>query len=139
MGPRIVAPEELKAYRFQPSDHCRLAIVSDPETTGTNLTLLLEIHDPSDRVPAHRHHHAVELYFILRGQVVFHVENRTIKASTGDSVMVPEGALHDFENPGPGRTYILSVLSRDDGFSKQLQSSIPTPIDAEDLQVLRNL
>jgi mannose-6-phosphate isomerase-like protein (cupin superfamily) len=139
MGPRIVAPEALKAYRFQPSDHCRLAIVSDPETTGTNLTLLLEIHDPSDRVPAHRHHHAVELFFILRGQVVFHVENRSITASTGDSVMVPEGAVHDLENPGPGRTYMLSVLSRDDGFSKQLQACIPTPMDAEDLQVLRNL
>lgn len=62
-----------------------------------------------------------------------------VRASTGDSVMVPEGALLDFENPGPARTYILSVLSRDDGFSKQLQASIPTPIDAEDLQVLRNL
>ena len=81
----------------------------------------------------------MELYFILRGQLLFHVEGRTITASTGDSVMVPEGALHDFENPGPGRTYILSVLSRDDGFSKQLQASIPTPMDAEDLKVLRNL
>jgi len=53
--------------------------------------------------------------------------------------MVPEGALLDFENPGRSWTYILSVLIRDDGFSKQLQASIPTPIDAEDLQVLRNL
>ena len=53
--------------------------------------------------------------------------------------MVPAGCLHDFENPGPGRVYLLTVVSTDDGFAEQLRHGIPSPLDAEDLQVLRSL
>jgi hypothetical protein len=31
--------------------------------------MLLKLHDPSDRVPPHRHVHAVEMLFVLRGWV----------------------------------------------------------------------
>jgi mannose-6-phosphate isomerase-like protein (cupin superfamily) len=90
-------------------------------------------------VPPHRHQEAVELYFVLRGRVIFHVDDRSITARSGDVVVVPEEALHDLENPGPGRLYLLTVLSKDGGFTNQLKHSIPTPLDAEDLEVLRNL
>ncbi len=45
---------ELEAYRFNANDHCRLAILVDPETSGVAFTWFLEIHDPGDRVPAHK-------------------------------------------------------------------------------------
>jgi len=72
------------------------------------------------------HHHA-------------HVDGTTLEASTGDSVVVPEGGLHDFENLGPDRVYLLTVVSTDDGFADTLRHGIPTPLDAEDLAVLRTL
>ena len=137
--PQRLHPEQLRAYRFSEGDHCRLALIADPSTDSGGPTLMLEIHDASERVPPHRHAHAVELYFVLRGRVRFHVDGATIEASTGDSVVVPEGCLHDFENPGPGRVYLLTVVSTDDGFAEQLRHGIPSPLDAEDLQVLRSL
>jgi mannose-6-phosphate isomerase-like protein (cupin superfamily) len=137
--PQALHPEQLQAYRFSESDHCRLALIADPSTHSGGPTLMLEIHDASERVPPHRHAHAVELYFVLRGRVRFHVDGDTIEASTGDSVVVPEGSLHDFENPGPERLYLLTVVSSDDGFAEQLRHGIPSPLDAEDLQVLRSL
>jgi len=70
---------------------------------------------------------------------VFHVDGTTIEASTGDSVVVPEGSLLDYENPGPDRVYLLTVVSTDDGFAEGLRHGIPTPLDAEDLAVLRSL
>lgn len=53
-------------------------MICDPAHHNSGPTLLLEIHDPSDPVPPHRHVHAVEMFFVLRGRV-------------------PEGGLHDFE------------------------------------------
>lgn len=139
MLPRLVVPEQVMAYRFSGHDHCRLALLSDPAQDGASVTLLLEIHDPADRVPPHRHHHAAELFFVLRGRVCFHVEDDTVEARTGDCVVVPAGAAHDLENPGPERLYLLTVLSRDEGFAESLRRGIPTPMQPEDLQVLRSL
>jgi mannose-6-phosphate isomerase-like protein (cupin superfamily) len=137
MLPRILHPEQLQGYRLSEADHCRLALLSRPGEG--NCTLFLEIHDACDRVPPHAHHHAAELFFVLRGTVIFHVGETAIHARGGDCVVVPEETMHDLENPGPERVYLLTVLSSDDGFAAQLQQGIPTPLDATDLAVLRNL
>ena len=148
MLPRLVRPEDLHGFRFSQHDHCRLALLSSPadadrqDETGpasTPLTIFLEVHEPREQVPLHAHHNAAELYFVLRGEVIFHVGERTITARGGDFVVVPEDAIHDLQNPGPGRLYLLTVLSRDAGFSEMLEHGLPTPLDAEDLDVLRNL
>ena len=84
MGPRVLHPEQLQGYRLGSDDHCRLALLSKPEAGGC--TQFLEVHDPCDRVPAHSHHQAAELFFVLRGTVVFHVGDASITASGGDFV-----------------------------------------------------
>jgi mannose-6-phosphate isomerase-like protein (cupin superfamily) len=155
MLPRLVRPTDLQAFRFSDRDHCRLALLSAPgdgragaeaaagEAVAANRagapTVFLEVHDPSDRVPFHSHHEAAELFFVLRGAALFHVGERTIRARGGDFVVVPPDLPHDLQNPGPGRLYLITVLSRDAGFADLLQHGIPTPLDAEDLAVLRNL
>lgn len=137
MLPRLIHPEHLQGYRLSPDDHCRMALLSNPEVGGC--TMFLEIHDPCDRVPAHAHHHAAELFFILRGSVIFHVGGQSITAKGGDFVVVPEQAIHDLENPGKDRVYILTVLSHDEGFADMLEHAISSPLDAEDIATLRNL
>jgi mannose-6-phosphate isomerase-like protein (cupin superfamily) len=137
MLPRILHPEQLQGYRLSSHDHCRLALLNRPESGGC--TVFLEVHDPCDRVPPHCHHRGAELFFVLRGTVLFHVGDRSISASGGDVVVVPEEALHDLENPGPERVYLLTVLSSDGGFADLLEHGIPTPLDADDLAVLRSL
>ena len=137
MLPRILCPEQLQGFRLAEADHCRLALLNRPGEGPC--TLFLEIHDACDRVPPHAHHHAAELFFVLRGTVIFHVGERAIHARGGDCVVVPEETLHDLENPGPERAYLLTPLSGDDGFATALQQGIPTPLDHDDLAVLRNL
>lgn len=137
MLPQILHPEQLKGYRFSSNDQCRIALLSHREPG--DCTIFIEIHEPKNRVPAHSHHQAAELFFILRGSVVFHVDGQTIQAHQGDFVTVPGAAIHDLENPGCGRVYMLTVLSRDEGFSERLAESIPTPLDAEDIETLHSL
>lgn len=147
MLPRLVRPEDMHGFRFRQQDHCRLALLSAPgdggcdgeELAGAAPTVFLEVHDASDRVPFHAHHEAAELFFVLRGSALFHVGERTIAARGGDFVVVPPDLPHDLQNPGPGRLYLITVLSRDAGFAELLRHGIPTPLDAEDLAVLRTL
>jgi len=118
--------DELEGFRFNSNDHCRLAILVDPEMCGGSFTWFLEIHDPGDRV--------------LRGEVIFHTDEGAILARGGDRVITPPDASHDFENPGPGRVYLITLLANDGGeFARLLRAGVPTPLDAEDLEVLRNL
>jgi hypothetical protein len=70
--------DELEGFRFNSNDHCRLAILVDPEMCGGSFTWFLEIHDPGDRVPAHLHHDAIEAFFVLRGEVIFHTDEGAI-------------------------------------------------------------
>ena len=78
----------------------------------------------------HAHHRAAELFFVLRGTVIFHLDEQEISADGGDFIVVPSETLHDLENPGPQRLYLLTVLSRDEGFAELLEHGIPTPLDA---------
>ena len=139
----IIHPEQLQGFRFSDNDHCRLALLNAPDDCNAqalgDLSMFVEIHDPCDRVPPHAHHRAAELFFVLRGQVIFHLTDRAICSSGGDFVVVPSETLHDLENPGPGRLYLLTMLSQDEGFADELRHGIPTPLDAEDLAVLRSL
>lgn len=93
---------ELEAYRFNANDHCRLAILVDPETSGGAFTWFLEIHDPGDRVPAHAHHSAIEVFFVLRGKVIFHTDEGVLLAQGGDSVVTPSDDVHDFKTQALG-------------------------------------
>ncbi|MEB3331738.1 MAG: cupin domain-containing protein [Synechococcaceae cyanobacterium] len=137
MPPWIIHPEQLKGYRLSPEDRCRLALLSNPERGAC--TLFVEIHDPRNRVPPHSHHHAAELYFVLRGSVIFHVGDQQIKAHGGDFVTVPEETIHELENPGEDRLYMLTVLSHDEGFADLLEHAIPTPLEPDDIEALRTL
>ena len=73
---------------------------------------------------------------VLRGQVIFHLGERAISAGGGDFVVEFLETLRSGESR-PGALYLLTVLSRDEGFADLLQHGIPTPLDAEDLAVLR--
>jgi hypothetical protein len=71
-------------------------LICDPAHHNSCPTLLLEIHDPSDRVPPHRHVHAVEMLFVLRGRVW--------KEKPGQSTSIP---LQNY----PFRTEMFAALA----------------------------
>ena len=136
--PYLMRPEDLEGYQFSETDRCRFAILVDPAHAGRSLTVFLEIHEPGDLVPLHAHR-AVETFFVLRGQGIFHCDGEEVIIRTGDCLMIPPRGKHDFSNPGPGRLYLLTVMVPNATFVEQVRAGIPAPLDAEDLQVLRSL
>jgi mannose-6-phosphate isomerase-like protein (cupin superfamily) len=71
--------------------------------------------------------------------VIFHTEEGVLLAQGGDSVVIPADDEHDFENPGPGGVCLITLIGNGGGeFARLLRAGLPTPLDAEDLEVLRN-
>jgi quercetin dioxygenase-like cupin family protein len=72
------------------------------DTGGRLLELELEL-TPDGRVPAaHVHREQEERFHVLEGTMTFRLGLRRIVAEAGDTVVVPAGRVHRFENGGDG-------------------------------------
>jgi hypothetical protein len=65
--PVIKTPKDYQAFRINPQDTNRLAIVFDPVIANMSLTYCVEIFDIGGKTPPNRHQLAVEMFFVLKG------------------------------------------------------------------------
>ncbi len=76
---------------------------------------------PNSLMPAaHRHPGNAEAFWVLEGEVTFHIENDQIRAMSNDFVLVPAAASHTFgnESDAPARLLVLHVPALDAYFSE---------------------
>jgi quercetin dioxygenase-like cupin family protein len=66
-------------------------------STGGALTLIETTNAPGYGQPVHRHRET-EVFHVLQGHYLFEVDGKRFTASTGDTVVVPGGAVHGFVN-----------------------------------------
>jgi quercetin dioxygenase-like cupin family protein len=78
------------------------------DETGPELTVV-ESSDPEGFAPApHRHHAAVEAFYVLAGRYTFTADGDIAVAEAGTFVLVPKGVTHSYVvGPGPGRILIF--------------------------------
>ena len=64
------------------------------------------------RVPAPHHHRDVdEIVYGLSGTLTMTVDGMAHEIKAGDSIFVPRGAVHQFQNLHPGDARVLSMLT----------------------------
>jgi len=67
---------------------------------------------PNARVPAPHHHREVdEVVYGLGGALSFTLAGEKHEIGVGESLLVPRGSVHGFENPHTATARILSVLT----------------------------
>lgn len=135
--PVIKSPQEYQAYRISPDATNRLAIVFDPTTTSFSLTFCVEIFDVGGRTPPNRHQHAIEMFFVLKGEGIALCDGKEVAICAGDSLLVPPTGIHEVRNTGSGRLYTLTVMVPNEEFAELIRSGVPVELDAEDMAVLR--
>jgi mannose-6-phosphate isomerase-like protein (cupin superfamily) len=136
MIPVRKSPQDYAVYRISPEDTNRLAIVFDTTTADDSLAVCIEIFDPYGRTPTHRHHHAIEMFFILKGEGLAVCDGKDITLKAGDSLLVRPTGIHEIRNVGANRLYALCFMVPNEDFSELIRSGIPEQFDEEDLQVL---
>jgi mannose-6-phosphate isomerase-like protein (cupin superfamily) len=57
--------------------------------------------------PPNHHAGETEAFYVLDGQIAFHVDGNDIVAGAGDYVAIPDGAVHAFQAIGDGPARVL--------------------------------
>lgn len=135
----VKSPKDYQVFRISPHDTNRLAIVFDSSIADDSLTVCVEIFDPGGSTPTHRHHFAVEMFFILKGEGLAICDGKSIALHPGDSLLVRPTGIHEIRNVSSERLYALCFMVPNEDFSELIRSGIPEKLDEEDLKVLQRI
>jgi quercetin dioxygenase-like cupin family protein len=83
------------------------------DKVGNGKATMFEMTVPEKaKVPAAHHHLDVdEIVYGLEGTLTMTVDGATQEVKSGDTVFVPRGTVHQFQNLHPGDARVLSVLT----------------------------
>jgi quercetin dioxygenase-like cupin family protein len=122
----------------------RYTIKTSGEETGGAFALVEALVLPGGGPPPHIHHREDEAFYILEGELAFHVEGRDIIAGAGSWVTLARGGLHHFKNVSdrPARMLIAVTPAGLERFFLEVGRAVgdgdgetmpPTPEDIEKL------
>ncbi len=116
--------DEVAAYQL-PNQNNKLALVFGPSTHGVSLTFGLEVFPPGHVTPAHLHHQAHELFFVLSGAGEAICEEQRFDVGPGDCVVFPPGVMHGIDNPHQqDKLFCLQMMLPNEDFSEFVESGM---------------
>lgn len=87
----------------------RYTIKASGAETGEAFALIEALVPPGGGPPPHVHRREDEAFYVLDGELLFHVDGRDIPAGAGSWITLARGSLHHFKNLGakPARMLII--------------------------------
>lgn len=70
--------------------------LASADDTGGTYSAMEIVSPPGSGPNPHVHEEAEEAFYVLDGDLTFHVGNQSVEVSTGDFVHVPRGTIHHF-------------------------------------------
>lgn len=104
-----LGPGEGRVFGAQPGYESVFKALS--EDTDGHLSMTEETVPPGMTARPHRHLQAVELFYVLDGQLEISVDDQTITAEPGHSVLVAKGQAHAFANRTGRPARMLAIWS----------------------------
>lgn len=125
-SPQIKAPVALAAgegeAHWWTGELATIKVTGD-ETDGH--MSLVEILAPAGvQIPVHVHHNEDEGFWVLEGELTFHLDGEAIKAGPGDFLLGPRGVAHTYTvDAGPARLLFVFAPAGMEGFIRE--SGVP--------------
>lgn len=88
-----------------------ITVLVTPEQSQGAYLLFTSRTAPGAGVPPHRHPEEDETFYVLRGTYGFLRDGEQVVLSAGESLFVPRGAAHAFQNIGVAEAELLIVTS----------------------------
>jgi quercetin dioxygenase-like cupin family protein len=89
-----------------------LRFLIDGPASGASLTMFEMTVEPGARVPLPHHHVGFdEMGYGLSGKLRMTLDGKTVDLGPGDSLYIPRGAVHGFENPFAETAKSLVVIT----------------------------
>ena len=107
----VVRP--LNSVPPQPVPRCRgtsIQVLLGPDNGVPNFITRRFTIEPGGRIPCHRHDTIEHEQVVLDGTMVISLDGRENKVKTGDSIFIPAGVSHWYENRGSVPVHFLCVV-----------------------------
>lgn len=89
-----------------------LRFLIDGPSSGASLTMFEMSVEPGAKVPLPHHHEGFdEMVYGLSGVLRMTLDGKTFDLGAGDSLYIPRGAVHGFENPAADTAKVLVVIT----------------------------
>jgi quercetin dioxygenase-like cupin family protein len=103
----------------------------------------LHVSPPGTGVPMHIHHAESEWMYVIDGEVVARLGDRTVTCRAGDALMLPHGVRHGWRVAGesPARLHFTVDLAPDTDWDRMFRGLVglaPTDFDAIKALCARN-
>lgn len=96
-----------------PVPRCRgtsIQVLLGPESGVPNFITRQFTIEPGGRIPCHRHDTIEHEQVILDGVMVISLDGRETEVTRGDSIFIPAGVRHWYENRGTDPVHFLCVV-----------------------------
>lgn len=74
-----------------------MVVKADAASTGGVVSVLEATEPPGFGPPIHVHHDAAEVFYVLEGEYVMHLDGEEVRCPAGSFVFIPLGAKHGFK------------------------------------------
>ncbi|MEE3851833.1 cupin domain-containing protein [Gordonia sp. LSe1-13] len=136
-APVVADVDTLHGYKISPDDTVTLAVLSGPETSGSDTTVCLEIWEPLGSQPPNSHPESTETFVIVAGDGVAYSDDHVRPVSAGTIIVLPKGSVHRIANSSEtDKMYAITVMERDGGFEDMILRGSPVALSDEDRAVL---
>jgi quercetin dioxygenase-like cupin family protein len=98
------------------------------KASSPDLGVVEIVMNPGDEPPFHVHKNEDEWFYVLEGEMTFHVGNENYSGSAGTFVSFPRGIPHTFTVESPTAHAIL--MNTPGGFERMFELAPKTPEDA---------
>lgn len=96
-----------------------LKVLLGPEIGVPNFITRQFTLDPGGRIPCHRHDQIEHEQFVLEGTMVIGLDTREVTVGPGDSVFIPAGVRHWYENRDSVPVRFLCVVPHTDDYQTE--------------------
>lgn len=106
----------------QPVPRCRgtsMQVMLGPESGVPNFITRLFTLEAGGRIPCHRHDAIEHEQVVLEGSMVISLDGRETVVTTGDTIFIPAGVSHWYENRGAGPVRFVCVVPRTDDYQTE--------------------
>jgi quercetin dioxygenase-like cupin family protein len=96
-----------------------MKVLLGPESGVPNFVTRIFTLEPGGRIPCHRHDTIEHEQIVLGGEMVISLDGRESVVSPGDSIFIPAGVSHWYENRGGETVSFVCVVPRTDDYQTE--------------------
>ena len=117
--PVVRALDAIEGMKVPRCRGATMKVVLGPESGVPNFVTRVFILDAGGRIPCHRHDSIEHEQIVLDGRMIISLDGRETEVGPGDSIFIPAGVSHWYENRGDAAVRFVCVVPRTEDYQTE--------------------